>query len=168
MTFQSPFSRMDGRYISVTIQSPFSAFQLPFSRMDGRYISVTIQSTFSAFQLPFSRMDGRYISVTIQSTFSAFQLPFSRLSVIYLISLMRLRGNSWFRDFHSFKFVLETSMASQIVSQIYWQFTIMGMNFINKYEIARPGDNTVSAMRTYVLIHNHRRSTMHVCPNTFA
>ena len=104
------------------------------------------------FQSPFSRMDGRYILVTIQSTFSAFQLPFRRLSGIYLISLMRLRGNSWFRDFHSFKFVLETSMASQIVSQIYWQFTIMGMNFINKYEIARPGDNTVSAMRTYVLI----------------
>ena len=32
VTFQSPFSRLNGRYISVTIQWPFSAIQSPFRR----------------------------------------------------------------------------------------------------------------------------------------
>ena len=33
ITFQSPFSRLNGRYISVTIQWPFSVIQSPFRRL---------------------------------------------------------------------------------------------------------------------------------------
>ena len=33
VTFQSPFSRLNGRHISVTIQWPFSAIQSPFRRL---------------------------------------------------------------------------------------------------------------------------------------
>ena len=38
VTFQSPFSRLNGRYISVTIQSPFSAIQSPFRRLSVIFI----------------------------------------------------------------------------------------------------------------------------------
>ena len=47
VTFQSPFSRLNGRYISVIIQWPFSAIQCH---------SVTIPSPFSNNHFPFFRI----------------------------------------------------------------------------------------------------------------
>ena len=43
-TFQSPFSRLNGRYISVTIQWPFVAIQSPF-----RHLSVIFTFLFSVY-----------------------------------------------------------------------------------------------------------------------
>ena len=44
VTFQSPFSRLNGRYISVTIQWPFRAIQAPFRRL-----SVIFNFLFSVY-----------------------------------------------------------------------------------------------------------------------
>ena len=44
VTFQSPFSRLTGRYISVTIQWPFSAIQSPFRRLSVIFVCSAIQT----------------------------------------------------------------------------------------------------------------------------
>lgn len=51
--------------------------------------------------------------------------------MVYLISFMRLRANSWLRD-HLFWFML----GNWIETQIYRQFTILCLNFINRVNCA--------------------------------
>ena len=52
--------------------------------------------------------------------------------MIQFISFMYLRGNSWLRGLHLFKFVLETLIASLI----FRHFTILGLNFITRVNCA--------------------------------
>ena len=51
VTFQSPFSWLNGRHISVTIQWPFSAIQSPFRRL-----SVIFNFFFSVYNLSYKAL----------------------------------------------------------------------------------------------------------------